>query len=137
LRLAIARAQRGDDKARVGFACRPFRLGDHPTLTAPAIAGRPLELLEAARRLAGGLALLLSRGDLGRDLGDQTLVLGQTKQEINPISLAPTHQGVAGKPRIGTQHNAHLGPAHAHPSDDARRLLHRSSGPVDVGAPQL
>jgi hypothetical protein len=42
-------------------------------------ARRPGEFLEAARRLAGGFAVLLGRREFGRGLSDQTLVLGQTK----------------------------------------------------------
>src|SRR5205823_12623392 len=59
------------------------------------------------------------------------------KQKIDPVGLAPTHQGLAGKPRIGAQHNADLGPAGADLRDDARGLLHRPGGGVDGGAPQL
>src|SRR5690349_18988551 len=104
---------------------------------APAVAGRPLELLEAPRRLAGGFALLLGGSQFTGNLGDQPLVLGQAKQKIDAIDLAPAHQGLAGKPRIGAQHDAHRAPAGADLRDDARRLLDRSGGSVDVGAPQL
>ena len=60
-----------------------------------------------ARRLAGALALLLRRGEFRLDLGAQACVLGQAEQEIHAVVLAPRHQRVAGKARIGTQQNAH------------------------------
>ena len=60
-----------------------------------------------ARRLAGALALLLRRGEFRLDLGAQARVLGQAEQEIHAVVLAPRHQRVAGKARIGTQQNAH------------------------------
>src|SRR6185436_19931406 len=50
--IAVSRRQRGDDEARVSLALRPLRLGDDTALPAPALARRPDQLLEAARRLA-------------------------------------------------------------------------------------
>ena len=38
-------------------------------------------------------------------------VLGQAEQEIDAVVLAPRHQRLAGKARIGAQQDAHLGPA--------------------------
>src|SRR5204863_4185560 len=64
-------AQRGDDKAWIGRATGPFRLGDHAALAAPAVARRPGELFEPARRLAAGLAVRLGRGELGCNLADE------------------------------------------------------------------
>jgi len=134
LRRGLLWAQRGDDKARIGRAAGPFRLADHATLTAPAVARRPGEFVKPARRLTGGFAVLLGRGEFGSDLSDQALVLGQAKQIIDPIGLAPTHQSLAGKPRSvglqptgltrGAQRNAHFGPAGADLGDDAGGFLH-------------
>jgi hypothetical protein len=35
--LVLLAPQRGDDKPRIGFACRPFRLGDDAAFAAPAL----------------------------------------------------------------------------------------------------
>src|SRR5436309_10295418 len=67
--------QRGDNKPRIGFACGPFRLAHDPPFPAPAVAGSPAEILEAAGRLFGSLALLLRGGQFRRDLPDQSAVL--------------------------------------------------------------
>jgi hypothetical protein len=56
--IAVAGRQRGDDEAGVCFTLRPLRLGNDAPLAAPALACRPHEVLEAARRPAGFLALL-------------------------------------------------------------------------------
>jgi hypothetical protein len=69
---------------------------------------RPLELLELARRLAAGFAVFLSHGELGGNLGYETLVLGQAKQKIDRVGLTPARQGLTSKPRIGAQQDAHL-----------------------------
>jgi hypothetical protein len=47
------------------------------------------------------------------------------------------HQSLAGKPRIGAQHNAHLRPPRADLRNDARRLFDCAGGRVNVGAPQF
>src|ERR1700757_119117 len=77
--LMFLACQRGDNKPRIGFARGPFRLGDDPPLAAPAVVRLPGEVLEAPRRFAGALALLLRRGEFGLDLPDQPAVLGQTE----------------------------------------------------------
>src|SRR5947208_16122717 len=84
--------QRADNKPRIGFACGPFRLAHDPPFPAPAVAGSPAEILEAAGRLFGSLALLLRGGQFRRDLPDQSAVLGQAAQEIDTVVLAPGHQ---------------------------------------------
>jgi len=126
LRRGVLGAQRGDDKARIGRASGPFRLGHNAALAAPAVARRPLGFLEPASGLAAGFAVFLGRGELAGNLADETLVLGQAKQEIDAIRLAPTHQRLAGKPRIGAQDHAHLGPAGADLRANARHLLDRA-----------
>src|SRR6185437_10926443 len=52
--------QRGDDEARIGLALGPLGLGDDATPAAPAVDRTPLEVLEAARRLATVLGRLLA-----------------------------------------------------------------------------
>jgi hypothetical protein len=121
-------AQRGDDEARVGLArprrCsgEPLGLGDDAALAAPAVARLPGEVPEAAGRLAGLLAQLGRGGELGLDLLDQPGVARQAEQEVHRVVLAPRHQRLAGKPRIGAQQDAHPGPALADAGDDPRHL---------------
>src|SRR5262249_33056757 len=114
----------------IGLTSGPFRLGHNPPFPAPALACSPVEVLEAACRLAGLLALLLRRGEFGFDLGVEARVLGQAEQEIDAIVLAPSHQRLAGKARIGAQQNAHLGPAPADLGDDPRYLLDAASAGI-------
>jgi hypothetical protein len=129
--------QRGNDKARIGLALGPLRLGDDPPLGAPAVARAPAEILEAACRLAGLLAEQGRLGEFGLDLADQPAVARQAEQEVDPVVLAPRHQLVAGKARIGAQQDTHLGPALAYPGDDPRRLLNAAGTAIDVGWAQL
>src|SRR6516162_1361437 len=98
--LVLLARQRGYDKPRIGFAPCPFRLADDPALAAPALEGSPGSVLEASRRLAAALALL-APPRVGLDLGVEERVLGQAEQEIDAVVLAPRHQRVAGKARIG------------------------------------
>src|SRR4029077_10607468 len=128
--------QRGDDKARIGFAAGPFRLGHDAALAAPAVARLPGEVTEAARRFFGLSAPLRRRGALRLDLPDQPAVLGQAEQKIDAVILAPRHQRLAGKARIGAQQDAHLGPAPTDLGDDPRHLLDRSGAGVDIGRAQ-
>jgi hypothetical protein len=81
-----------------------------PPASAPAVAGRPHEILETAGGFADALALRLSPYQFVVDFGDQALVLGQAEQIINAMRLAPTHQLLAGKTAIGTQQNANKMP---------------------------
>ena len=83
------------------------------------------------------MALLLRGGQFRRDLADQPAVLGQAEQEIDTVVLAPGHQRLAGKARIATQQDAHLGPAPADAGDDPRHLLDAAGAGVDVGWTQF
>ena len=106
--------QRGDDQARISGAAGPFRpllspgagFGHDPAFAAPALARAPREVTEAPRRFAGALAVLLRGGEFGLDLRVEARVFGQAEQEIDIVVLAPRHQRLAGKTRIGTQQNA-------------------------------
>ena len=135
--LVLFARQRGDDKARVGFALGPFRLGDDPALATPAVARVPGKVLEAARRLAGLLAPLGGRGKLGFDLTDQPAVARQAEQKVDAVGLAPGHQPIASKARSGAQQNAHLRPAGADLGDDPRHLLDAAGAAIDVGWAQF
>jgi hypothetical protein len=76
-------------------------------------------------------------GKFGLDLCDEPAVLGQAKEEVDAIVLAPDHQRLAGETRIGTQQDAHLRPALADASDDPRHLLDAAGTGVDVGRAQF
>src|SRR5829696_98775 len=65
--------QRGHDEARIGLALGRFRLGDHAPPSAPALPGRPAQVLEAPRRLARPSGLL-GLDQLDRDLLDEAVV---------------------------------------------------------------
>jgi len=94
---AVADGQRRDDEARVFFAPGPLGLGNDAPLAAPALEGRPGEVPEPARRLAGLLALLLRFAKLGCNHALQAGIPRQAKDVVDPIGLTPPHQGVAGK----------------------------------------
>ena len=81
--------------------------------------------------------MLGGRGEFGLDLPDQPAVLRQTKQEIHRVVLAPSHQRLAGKARIGTKQDAHLRPALADAGDDPRHLFDAAGAGVDVGRAQF
>src|SRR3954465_8379448 len=93
--------QRGHDEARVGLALCPFRLGDHAPPSAPALPGRPAQVLKAPRRLARPSGLLLGLDQLDRDLLDEAIVAGESEHVVDPVLLAPGHQGLTGEARIG------------------------------------
>jgi hypothetical protein len=103
--------QRGDDKARVGLAAGPLGLADDAARLAPAVQRRPRQILEPARRLAGPFVELLRLLQFGGDGGGEALVPGLAEQVIDPVQLAPAQQGLAGKPRISPQQDAHPRPA--------------------------
>src|SRR5215207_9175150 len=89
----------GHDEERVGLALGPFRLGDHAPRSAPALPGRPAQVLEAPRRLARPSGLLLGLDQLDRDLLDEAIVAGEPEHVVDPVLLAPGHQGLAGEAR--------------------------------------
>src|SRR3954454_20317719 len=99
--------QRGHDEARVGLALGPFRLGDHAPPSAPALPGRPAQVLEAPRRLARPSGLLLDLDQLDRDLLDEAIVAGEPEHVVDPVLLAPGHQGLTGEARVGPKQDAH------------------------------
>ena len=76
--------QRGDDKARVGFALGPFRLGDDTALAAPAVARAPGKVPEAARRLAG---LLAQPGGFG-EFRPLLMVVAKVSSQELPLDAA-------------------------------------------------
>jgi hypothetical protein len=78
------------------------------------------------------LALLGRFGELGFDLIDQPAIARQTEQEVDRVVLAPDHQRLAGKARIGAQQETHRGPALADAGDDLRHLLDAAGAGVDI-----
>jgi hypothetical protein len=95
---AIAGGDRSDDESRVCFSFGPLGLGDDAPLAAPAVAGRPFEVLEAAGRLGGLSALLLRFGQFVGNRAGEAGVARQAEDVIDRIGFAPPHQGIAGKP---------------------------------------
>jgi hypothetical protein len=56
---------------------------------------------------------------------------------MHTVRLAPRHQVIASKATVGTQQNAHFGPALANLGDNARHLFHGTGGRIDARGPQL
>jgi hypothetical protein len=84
-RVGFFTTERGDDEARVGFAERPFRLGDDPSVARPAIQGRPWKLLEAPRRLSARFRRALGCGKLVLDHRSKARIARQTEE----VAAAP------------------------------------------------
>ena len=76
---------------------------------------------------------MLGRFDeFGFDRIDQPAIARQAEQEVHRIVLAPGHQRLAGKARIGAQKETHRGPALADAGDDPRHLLDAAGAGVDI-----
>ena len=71
------------------------------------------------------------------DVLDEAGVAREAEQVVNAVLLAPGHQRLAGETAVAAQDDAHPRPAGTDPADDARHLLDRAGGGVDVGAPEL
>src|SRR5262249_2548804 len=95
--IAIGSRQRGDDEPRIGLAFRPLRLGYDPPLAAPALAGRPGELLEPTCRLAGCAALIARLDQFRPNRPGKAHVPRQAEDEGKAIGLTPRHQPFARK----------------------------------------
>jgi hypothetical protein len=72
------------------------------------------------------------RFQLGSDRGGEARVAGQAEQVINPVQLAPPHQFLAGKARIGAQQDPHRRPAGADLGDETRHFLHRPGTGINI-----
>jgi hypothetical protein len=135
-------AEAGHDETRVG-ARRIATLGqllglaDDPARAAPAVEGLVAEVLEPAHRLAGPFRLDLGQGEFARDLVDQARVAGQAEEVVDPMSLAPGHQRLAGEARVGAQDDLHFRPAGAGLRNDPFDLLDGAGAGVDVRPPEL
>ena len=91
----LARCERSHEKAWVGLAALPFRLGHDAPASAPAVAGRPSEVLEPSGRLAALDDIVFGQGEFIVDLGDKAGVPGQTEEVVDPVLFAPSHQSRA------------------------------------------
>jgi hypothetical protein len=113
-----------------GFAlfCR-CSLGDHAPLAAPAVERAPGEGGEAARGAALDQARGLGHREIVGDGADQALVAGEPKDVVDTVGLAPTHQRIAGKARVGPQQD--LDPRPARP-DLAIIRATSSTAPADA-----
>src|SRR6185369_12433790 len=89
------------------------------------------------RCLAGRNTLDRGLDERRLDLLDQPVVARQAEQEIHPIRLAPSHQRLSGEAGIRTQQDPYPWPALADLRNNARNLLHRSGGGVDVRPAKL
>jgi hypothetical protein len=78
------------------------------------------------------LAVLGRFGEFGFDRIDQPAIARQAEQEVHRVVLAPGHQRLAGKARIGAQQETHRGPALADAGDDPRHLLDAAGAGVDI-----
>jgi hypothetical protein len=116
---------------------RPLGLGDDPAPAAPAVEGRPKELLEAARRLTCGAAYDFDGRQLLGDFGLQPGVARETKDVVDAVTLAPAHEAIAGKAAVGAQQDLHPWPAGPDLADDAFDLLDRPGRGVDVRPSEL
>jgi len=112
-------------------------LGDDPARPAPAVQRAPGEVGKAARRTPVGEAFGLSGGQLVGDGADQAVVAGEPEQIIDGIRLAPRHQLVPGKARIGAQDDLHARPAGPDLDHDTFDLVDRAGRGIDIRASEL
>jgi hypothetical protein len=112
-------------------------LGDHPARAAPAVERAPREVGEAADGTALSQTRQRHRGEIVGDGANQALVARQAEDVIDAVRLAPGHELVAGKARIGTQQDLHPRPTGADLADDASHFILGAGGRVDVRAPEL
>ena len=75
-------------------------------------------------------------GQVGFELGDQAPIAREAEDIVDAIHLAPGHQLVPSKARIGTQQDLDPRPGRAEPLDDAGHLSHGAGRGVDVRGPQ-
>ena len=70
--------------------------------------------------------------------GVQPLVARQSQTIIDPVTLAPRHNLLAGKPAVGAHNNAHLAPkALANGASDLLERLDRAAAGIALSVPQL
>jgi hypothetical protein len=110
-------------------------LADDPPPPAPAVERSIAEIAEHPGRCAGRKMLALGRGQFGSQRSLQAGVARQAEHVTDAVRLAPRHQFLVGKARVGTQHDAHLAPLAANPRNDARHFLDRAGAAGNVGAP--
>jgi Recombinase len=95
---------------------------------------------KSAKRRAGpprGRALGLGSGEIGGDRAHQALVARQTEDVVDTGRLAPRHQLVPGKARIGAQQDLDPRPPGTDLADDAGYFIRGAGGRIDVRPPEL
>jgi hypothetical protein len=71
------------------------------------------------------------------DGANQALVAREAEDVVDAVRLAPSHELVAGKARIGAQEDLHPRPPGPDLGRDAFDLVDRAGGRIDVRAPKL
>jgi hypothetical protein len=71
------------------------------------------------------------------NLANQSAIARQPKQKIDAVVLAPSHQPLAGKARIGAQHDAYSRPAAADLGDNPAHFFDAAGTGVDVSRAQF
>ncbi len=108
-----------------------------PARAAPAVQRAPSQVGEAAGGTPLRQARPFGRGQVGGDGADQALVAREAEHIGDAVRLAPSHQGVAGKARIGAQEDLHPRPPGPDLGYDAFDLVDRAGRRIDVRAPEL
>src|SRR3982074_1872909 len=101
-------------------------LPDNPALARPAFPRSIGEVAEDSCGLARLLELLPGLSRLTAQSSLQTGVAGQPKDKIHFMLLAPSHQLLTCKSRVGAQDDLDLRPAAANLRHDALDLGHRT-----------
>jgi hypothetical protein len=73
-----------------------------------------------------GYALGLGGGQVLGNRADQTLVAREAEDVVDTVRLTPSHELVAGKPRIRAQDDRHPRPAGPYLGHDAFDLIDRA-----------
>jgi hypothetical protein len=98
-------------------------LGDDPARAAPTAQRAPGEVGEAAGGTPLRQALQLGPSQVVGDGANQALVAREAEDIVDTVRLTPSHELVAGKPRIGAQQDLHPWPPGPNLADDARDLV--------------
>jgi hypothetical protein len=100
------------------------------------VARAVVELTEHPARLAGVEKRLLGFDAPAQAHRLESVVLGQTKDEIDALGLAPGHDVLATEAAVATDDDAHLRPGRAQQGEEAREFFHTACRGVDVGFAQ-
>ena len=98
----------------------------------PRSGGQAGEVGEAAHRAGLGQTRQRGRDQVSGDGPDQALIARQTEDVVDAVRLAPRHQLVAGKARIGAQQDLDPRPPGTDLADDAGHFIRGAGGRIDV-----